>query len=63
MIGDPTSQELYYLKPVPGYTRTYTIDDVAAETEAIGGMSAEDVSHVMKSFIRSLRKVLVKGDK
>lgn len=63
MLGDATSPELYYLKRTPGYTRTYTIDDVAAETEAIGALSAEDVSHVMKSFVRSLRKVLVKGDK
>ena len=26
-------------------------------------MSAEDVSHVMKSFVRSLRKALINGDK
>lgn len=63
MMSDPTSPVFNYLKRVPGHTRTYTIDDVAAETEAIGGMSAEDVSHVMKSFVRSLRKILVKGDK
>lgn len=63
IMGNPASPELNYLKRVPGHTRTNTIDDVAAETEAVGGMSAEDVGHVMKSFVRSLRKILVKGDK
>lgn len=62
-MGDSNSPVLNYLKRVPGFTRAYTTDDVAAETEAIGAMSAEDVSHVMKSFVRSLRKILVKGDK
>ena len=63
LISDPTSQVMNYLKRVPGRTRTYSLEDVAAETEAIGGMSAEDVAHVMRSFVRSLRKILVKGDK
>lgn len=63
IMGDALSPELNYLKRVPGYMRVYTIDDVATETEALGAMSAEDVSHVMKSFVRSLRKILVKGDK
>lgn len=63
ILTDTSSPELNYLKPVPGHSRTYSLDDVAAETEAIGGMSAEDVSHVMKSFVRSLRKILTRGDK
>jgi len=63
IISDPTSQVLNYLKPVPGHTRTYTEKDVAEEIEAVGGMSAEDVSHVMRSFVRSLRKILIQGDK
>lgn len=63
IMSDPASPVLNYLKAVPGHTRVYTIKDVAEETEAIGGMSAEDVTHVMKSFVRSLRKILVKGDK
>ncbi|NDV84256.1 HU family DNA-binding protein [Bacteroides sp. 51] len=63
ILSDPTSPELNYLKPVPGHTRTLTTKDVAEETEALGGMSAEDVDHVMKSFVRSLRKVLTRGDK
>ena len=63
IMSDPSSPVLNYLKVVPGHTRIYTIKDVAEETETIGGMSAEDVTHVMQSFVRSLRKILVKGDK
>ena len=63
LISDPASQVLNYLKRVPGHTRTFTIKDVAEETEVTGGMSAEDVVHVTGSFIRSLRKILVRGDK
>lgn len=62
-LGDQTSPELFYLKPVPGYARSYTIDDVAAETETVGALSAEDMVHSLKAFIRSLRKILVRGDK
>lgn len=63
IMGDVNSLVLNYLKAVPGHTRLYTIKDVAHETEVTGGMSAEDVTHVMQSFIRSLRKILVRGDK
>lgn len=63
IIGDPASQELVYLKRVAGHTRTMTEKDVAEETEAIGGMSVEDVSHVMRSFARAMKKILVRGDK
>ena len=63
ILGDQASPELFYLKRVPGHTRSFTIDDVAAETEAVGALSAEDVVHAMKAFIRSLRKILVRGDK
>jgi predicted histone-like DNA-binding protein len=63
ILGDPTSEELYYLKPVPGHSRTVTEEDVAAETEAIGALSAEDVVHVMRAFVRSMKKILVRGDK
>lgn len=41
----------------------YTIDLLANEIEAIGSLSVEDVIHVMKSFVRAMRKVLVSGDK
>ncbi|WP_203558576.1 HU family DNA-binding protein [Bacteroides sp. 51] len=62
-ISDPTSPVLNYLKLVPGHMKLYTIDEIASETEIAGGMSAEDVTHVVKSFIRSMRRILAKGDK
>lgn len=63
ILGDESSPVLNYLKRVPEQTRTRTTKDVAKQTEALGGMSAEDVSHVMQSFVRSLRQTLVDGDK
>lgn len=63
ILGDQTSPELYYLKPLAGQSRVYNIDNVAAEAETVGALSAEDMVHSMKSFIRSLRKILVRGDK
>lgn len=62
-LGDTGSPMLTYLKRVPGRTRTYTTKDVAEEAEALGALSTEDVVHAMNSFVRSLRKILVKGDK
>lgn len=63
VMGDNSSPELTYLKAVPGHSRTLTEQDVAEETEALGAMSAEDVSHVLRAFTRSMRKILVRGDK
>lgn len=63
ILGDPTSPELFYLRPIPGQTRSYTISDVAKEAEAISSISAEDMVHATQSFVRSLRKILVRGDK
>lgn len=62
-IGDKNSPLIYLLKPKPGSAKMYTIDLLASEIEAIGSMSVEDVIHVMKSFVRTMRKVLVAGDK
>ena len=36
---------------------------LAREIETIGSLSVEDVSHVMKSFVRAMKKVLVAGNK
>lgn len=62
-LNIPDSPVLNYLKLVPGHTKFYTTKDIAEETEVVGGMSAEDVEHVVRAFIRSLRKTLTKGDK
>lgn len=63
LISNPASPVLNYLKLVPGHMKIYSIREIAEETEIVGGMSAEDVTHVVKSFVRSLRRILVKGDK
>lgn len=62
-IGDDTSPMVYVLKPKPGVTQTYSIDTLASEIEAIGSLSVEDVTHVMRSFVRAMKKVLVAGNK
>lgn len=62
-ITDPTSDLLYYLKQEPGSSQVKTIQQLAEEIETIGGMSAEDVTHVMKAFFRRLRAVLTDGNR
>ena len=54
---------VYALKPKPGDAKIYSIETLAREIESIGSLSVEDVSHVMKSFIRAMKKVLVAGNK
>lgn len=63
IMGDKTSPQLYYLKPVPGHSRIITLEEAASEIETIGALSAEDVLHVIKSFIRQTKTILVRGDK
>ncbi|KAA6346931.1 hypothetical protein EZS27_005565 [termite gut metagenome] len=63
VIGDKTSPMLYHLKQVPGSSEIQTIESIARDIEAMGALSAEDVTHVTKSFVRELRKVLLRGDK
>ena len=46
-----------------GEAKIYSIETLAREIESIGSLSVEDVSHVMKSFVRAMKKVLVAGDK
>ena len=54
---------VYALKPKSGEAKIYSIETLAREIESIGSLSVEDVSHVMKSFVRAMKKVLVSGDK
>jgi predicted histone-like DNA-binding protein len=63
IVEDKTSPLLYYLKQVPGSSEIHTIESIAHDIEAMGALSAEDVVHVTKSFVRELRKVLLRGDK
>lgn len=62
-IGDEKSPMVYALKPKSGEAKIYSIESLAREIESIGSLSVEDVSHVMKSFVRSMKKVLVAGNK
>ena len=62
-LGDDKSPMMYLLKPKAGESKIYSIDSLAQEIESIGSLSVEDVSHVMKSFVRAMKKVLVAGNK
>lgn len=62
-IGDEKSPIVYALKPKSGEAKIYTIEALAEEIESIGSHSVEDVKHVMQSFVRSMKKVLVVGNK
>lgn len=62
-MGDNTSPIIHLLKQKPGSSQMYTIDMLAREIESIGSLSVEDVTHVMQSFVRAMKKVLVAGNK
>ena len=62
-IGDEKSPMVFALKPKSGEAKIYSIELLAREIETIGSLSVEDVSHVMKSFVRAMKKVLVAGNK
>ena len=61
--SQPDSPEKYYLRQEPGTAKIYDIYGVAARIEALGALSAEDVEHTMKAFIRELRTILTEGHK
>lgn len=62
-MGDNQSPLIYLLKQKAGDSKMYTIDMLASEIESIGSLSIEDVIHVMQSFVRAMKKVLVAGNK
>lgn len=62
-IGDKNSPLIYLLKQKPGDSKIYSIDMLASEIESLGALSMEDVTHVMTSFVRAMKKVLVAGNK
>lgn len=63
LIGDKDSPQVYSLRPKCGDAKVYSIEALAKEIESIGSLSAEDVTHVMKSFVRSMKRVLVDGNR
>lgn len=62
-IGDDESPMVYALKPKSGEAKMYSIDSLAQEIESIGSLSKEDVTHVTKSFVRAMKRVLIDGNK
>ncbi|MDR0894600.1 MAG: DNA-binding protein [Prevotellaceae bacterium] len=62
-LWDKKSPLVYALKRKPGDTQTYDIKRMAMEIEQMGGMSAEDVEHVIKSVVRNLQRKLADGFK
>ena len=62
-ISDADSPMVFALKPKSGESKIYSIEALAREIETIGSLSVEDVEHVMQSFVRSMKKVLVAGNK
>lgn len=63
VLNDESSPLLYYLRPVPRSYRTYNLRKIARRIEKIGALSAEDVFHVLNSFVREMKEVLTEGDK
>ena len=61
--SDTTSPLLYYLKQDSGSSKTSDIAAIAREIETTGALSAEDVTHTMKAFVRELKKVLTEGNR
>lgn len=62
-IGDNTSPMVYMLKQKAGDSKVYDIKQLATEIEELGSLSAEDVTHVMSSFVRAMRNVLTSGNR
>ena len=71
-VGDKTSPQLYYLKRKAKNSRLYDTKRIAPvsythlrahETpEQLGGMSAEDVEHVVTALVRNIKRKLTDGD-
>lgn len=61
-IGDKTSPMVYTLKRKSRDAKMYDLPRLAAEIEALGGMSAEDVLHVGRAIVRQMRDKLTDGN-
>ena len=61
-VGDKESGVVYTLRRKAKDAKLYDLARVAADIEALGGMSAEDVEHVGKALIRQIRQTLTDGN-
>ena len=57
ILGDQASPELFYLKRVPGHTRSFTIDDVGTFHTTFNCTGAEEEKDCT---VRNIRKVNVR---
>ncbi|MCI1647130.1 MAG: HU family DNA-binding protein [Bacteroides sp.] len=62
-LGDKTSPLVNALKRKAGDAKTYDIKYLANEIESIGSLSVEDVEHVIKSLVRSMKTILCNGNR
>lgn len=62
-MGDESSPTIYLLKQKPGTSKVHTIGTLAERIESLGALSAEDVIHVIQSFIREMKSVLKDGNR
>ena len=62
-LGIESSPNIYLLKQAAGTSKIYDLDALANDIEMAGSLSKEDILHVMKSFVRSIRNVLKEGNK
>ncbi|HCY69073.1 MAG TPA: DNA-binding protein [Bacteroides cellulosilyticus] len=62
-IGDSSSPLYYYLRQKPDSGQLYNINRIASEIEGIGALSVEDVEHVIKSLVRSMKQILRDGNR
>nr|WP_302830161.1 DNA-binding protein [uncultured Bacteroides sp.] len=61
-IGDKSSPLVYTLRRKSRDAKIYDLARIAAEIEALGGMSAEDVLHVGRAIVRQMREKLTDGN-
>ena len=62
-IGDKSSPVCYYLRQKPDTGQLYDIVRIANEIEGLGALSVEDVEHVIKSLVRSMKQILRDGNR
>lgn len=62
-LGDDSSPIIHLLKPEAGTSKVYDLETLATNIEALGALSAEDVMHVLQSFVREIKTVLKRGDR
>lgn len=61
-IGDKSSPMVYTLARKSRDAKIYDLERIASEIEALGAMSAEDVLHVGRAIVRSIREKLTDGN-